>query len=358
MVIKRIRGFYSLLFTIIVIAAAGVLFASCGSTSGAAGNRPAGPDASGSGTRRDPFIVASEASLRKVGSGLDGWTLNAWYRQVANIEMSSGNWKRIGFIADNADPGGAFSGVYDGGGFTVSGLDYTVDVVLYDNTDDTEGHGMFGAVASPGEVKNLTLIGNVAVNIIPGVEEGIGRVVGVGGVVGWLAGGAVENVTFKGSVRVGDGRTFTDPLGNALSTDYYGHRTGINVGGVVGGVTTAVSRVANCHSEAIVIGYFQVGGVIGSLENMKQDANRSFISDNSFTPPETGIDGTSFVIMGTNRVGLVIGNMGDFTTSQRLTSTGNVKQHILAGSYPNHEARNIGGVAGGVIGRSNGRYFP
>jgi hypothetical protein len=351
MFLKRDRWLYNLLRLITFSAVIGFLITACG-TAGAVRSEP---DGSGSGTRRDPFIVASEATLRQVGTGINGWTLDAWYRQAAAIELTGGNWVRIGTNTD--DPASAFTGVYDGRGFTISGFNYETDVILFGTSNDTEGHGMFGSVAAPGALRNLTLIGDVTVNIIPGAEDGIGRVIGTGGVTGWLNGGTLENVTFKGSVRSGSGRTFTDPFGNALSTGYHGHRTGNTVGGIVGGVISTTSRVIYCHAEAIVIGYFQVGGVIGSLENAIRNTNHSVIRDNSFTPPSSGIDGTAFVISGTNRVGLVIGNMGDFTVAQRLSSAGRVRDHIMAVSYPNYDARNIGGIAGGVIGRSFGTYI-
>ena len=324
----------------------------CG-TSGGMRYDPAGPDGSGSGTRRDPFIVASEATLRQVGTGVDGWNLDACYRQITDIEMIEGNWVRIGSMDTDS-----FTGVYDGGSFTIFNFNYNAEVIISGNKHDMGGYGMFGSVAATGAVMNLTINGNITVNIRPETEESIGNVIGVGGVVGWLDGGTIENINFNGSVRVGDGRTWTDPFGNALTTNYYGHRTSNTVGGVVGGVTSAHSRVVNCHVKAIVIGYFQVGGVIGSLENIQRDANPSVISNLSFTPPEIGIDNTAFVITGTNRVGMVIGNMGDFTTARNLSTTGEVKLHIKAISYPNHAARNIAEQAGGLIGRSLMTYIP
>lgn len=72
----------------------------------------------GTGTSRDPFLVASAADLAKVGSGTDGCTLAAHYLQTADITLTA----PAAPATSNHTPIGTFTGTYDGGGHTIDGL--------------------------------------------------------------------------------------------------------------------------------------------------------------------------------------------------------------------------------------------
>lgn len=91
-------------------------------------------------------------TLRNVGSGTDGWTLYAHYRQTADIDLASvSNWTPIG---TDAAP---FTGSYDGNGFTISNLKI--------NAPTEDYQGLFGELSSGAVVKNVgvvncTIIGN------------------------------------------------------------------------------------------------------------------------------------------------------------------------------------------------------
>ena len=129
------------------------------------------------GTADNPFLVNTETDLRKVGTGQDGWTLSAHYRQTANIPLTQGNWTRIGTSDTNS-----FTGSYNGDGHTITGL--TI------NTTNTPGQGMFGYIGTGGKVENLGLI-NVNINSNSST---------VGGIAGENRGGTIQNCYVTGDV--------------------------------------------------------------------------------------------------------------------------------------------------------------
>ena len=243
------------------------------------------PIMEGSGTESDPYLVTNEQQLRLVGKDpQNGFTLSAHYKQTGDIVLTppaqgQGNWKRIGESGHagqaNANPylpAGYFSGTYDGGGFTVSNFKYYETITFSGGTSNFSGHGMFGAVGNGGAVKNLTLTGELDIDYIIAQGAANGQIRNVGGVVGFLDGGTIENVTFIGRIKAGDedSSTFADYGNN-------GRRVGSRIGGVVGYIFAGSSpndtgvglpgRVLNCRFEGTIIAYLQVGGVVGSAEN-------------------------------------------------------------------------------------------
>ena len=100
------------------------------------------------------FEVSTYEDLKKVGTGIDGWTLDADYIQTADINASAsktenpdGSGGYYGFepIGTNTNK---FTGIYDGQGHTISNL--------YINRPATDYIGLFGAIN--GEVSNLGLV--------------------------------------------------------------------------------------------------------------------------------------------------------------------------------------------------------
>ena len=91
----------------------------------------------------DTFNVATYADLCKVGTGADGWTLDADYIQTADIQCPVG----VSFtpIGEN-DP---FIGSYDGRGYVIRDL--------YINRPDDWGVGLFGEVEDGAVITNVTL---------------------------------------------------------------------------------------------------------------------------------------------------------------------------------------------------------
>jgi hypothetical protein len=153
------------------------------------------------------------------------------YRLVENVTLSpapanGSNWTAIGgtTLATN------FTGNFDGGGHTISGLSIN---------NDSNLQGMFGHIGTGGTVRNLGL---VDVNIS---GSGSNR----GGIAGRASSAIISNSYVIGNVE-----------GRGTTVAY--------IGGVVGRANA--STVSNCYVIADIIGYGSgIGGVVGYGTNIK-----------------------------------------------------------------------------------------
>ena len=175
----------------------------------------------------------------------EGWTLT-----LANdINLDGIAWTPIG-------QSNAFFGIFDGKGHTIEGM--TVNV--------TSGYaGLFGNVR--GTVQSLRVTGSVTAS---------GEVSAVGGIVGYSAGGTVQNclskvkITAEGNCRVGGvvGESSSKPNDSTASSTVNlcwneGTVTGGSgsTGGIVG--TNSNGKVTNCANFGAVKGSSTAGGIVG-----------------------------------------------------------------------------------------------
>lgn len=107
----------------------------------------------GTGTEDDPYLISSGAELAYLASTTNEKTdyTDVYFEQTANIDLNEKPWTPIGGAS------GSFKGVYDGGGFTVKGLN--CDTIALDG-DAKEYAGLFGA-ASGATIMNLTVTGSI-----------------------------------------------------------------------------------------------------------------------------------------------------------------------------------------------------
>lgn len=149
---------------------------------------------------------------------------NATVTLGADIDLSGiANWTPIG--------GGNefFRGVFNGNDKTVTNL--TVS-----STGDHAYVGLFGRIVNA-TIKKLNVSGSVT---------GTGTYTSVGGIVGELSGGQIENCTFSGTVS----------------------GSGNDVGGIVGSSSGIISR---CTNTAVVSGSaFGLGGIVGNANTTIQ----------------------------------------------------------------------------------------
>jgi hypothetical protein len=193
---------------------------------------PSGPD----GTAGNPFLVASVADLQRVGTGNNGWNLSSHYRQTANINLSSvSNWIPIG------DGLGAFTGVYNGNGFTISNL--TSNWPGYDYS------GLFLQIGIAGIVRNVGLVGGS----VSGDDY-------VGGITGANF-GTIENCWNTGTV------------------------SGVeDVGGIVGGNSGIVDNCIMTGTVSFtiwgggIVGYNYAGGAIRNSHSLGQSLTASILN--------------------------------------------------------------------------------
>jgi hypothetical protein len=235
------------------------------------------------GTATNPFLIKTEADLRRVGRGTanpdpyKGWTLSAHYKLMTDIILTipaagQSNWLPIG-----TDWNIQFSGTFDGNNKTISNL--TINTTA-------NNQGMFGFLGTAGMVKNLGLE-NVNIN-------GNGK---VGGMVGENR-GTVQNCYVTGNVS----------------------GTAQQIGGMVG--ENWNGTIQNCYATATVIGNNSVGGVVGSTHSGSMVRNSYSIGN----------------VYGNNGVGGVAGASGSGGTVQNSYATGSV--------YGNSDVGGVKGLIG------------
>lgn len=116
------------------------------------------------------YLVENEAQLRALGNGEYGWNQN--YKQVADIKVSTDEWKPIG----SSDV--AFTGKYDGNGFQISGITMA--------NPDTQLAALFGYA------ENATLC-NISLKEYDIEKAGSNlKTVTKGGIVAFAKGGKVD----------------------------------------------------------------------------------------------------------------------------------------------------------------------
>ena len=171
------------------------------------------------GTEASPILVSDRAALAVLATDPLCYESAYVFRQTANIDLSASPWTPIA-------SGGAFNGVYDGGGHSITGM--TVQPAA-------AGHGLFGAIYG-GTVRDLVISGAR----VTATEISLGS--------GALAGSAVGSQILR--VRV-------------LNSTIAGTNT---TGGLVG--LACSSPISDSRSEAVVSGGGSVGGLIGSAASL------------------------------------------------------------------------------------------
>ena len=155
----------------------------------------------GSGTAESPYLIQTAADLLALSGfvkhGTSGY-VSAHYRQTADLDMSGIEMHPIGATIIGIDPPttGAFSGVYDGGGFTISHLTInesgryfvglfgnadgaTIKRVTLDNTCSISGYFSVGGLVGYANSNTTALIGNVVSGSVNAtVENTSGALIG------------------------------------------------------------------------------------------------------------------------------------------------------------------------------------
>ena len=161
------------------------------------------------------YTVTSADGLMNIAKLVNGGKTDINITLDKNIDLTGKGWTPIGTDYDNS-----YTGTFDGGGHTITGLTVT--------TND-QFVGLFGYLNRAGMVKNV---------VMEGIQITSNHMFGcTGGVVGY-SWGTIENCSVSGSVS---------------GTDC--------VGGVVG--SQKAGSIIGCSSSATVKGKHYVGGVAG-----------------------------------------------------------------------------------------------
>ena len=170
------------------------------------------------------YTVYNADGLMNIAELVNGGKTDINITLDKNIDLTGKDWTPIGTDYDNA-----YTGTFDGGGHTITGLTVTTN----DQYAGLFGYlGKFGNAA--GTVKNV---------VMEGIQITCNRRLGsAGGVAGFSRGGTIENCSVSGSVS-----------------------GTMRAGGVVGVQWEA--SITGCSSSATVKGLAYVGGVAGETNS-------------------------------------------------------------------------------------------
>lgn len=174
-------------------------------------------------------ITLNENLISKLTITTTGYAFN-YGDATLKSDQTASVWTTIG---SEASP---YDGIFDGNEKSITGL-YVNDR----SNSATKNNGLFGYVT--GTVKNVTV-----------KDSYIGAYSHIGGIVGYLKGGTVENCHF---------------LDSWMKTDN-GHMGGV-VGYAVHNADTSVGAlISGCTSNITYYGYRYSGGIVGHLEGTKE----------------------------------------------------------------------------------------
>ena len=200
------------------------------------------------------YTVTSAEGLKNIAKLVnEEWKLGINITLTADINLKSIDWTPIGI-----DYNHRYTGTFNGGNHTISGL--TV-------TGSDQYTGLFGYIGSGGKVMNVVLEG-VQIESDNGISD-------VGGVAGWSYGN-IENCSVSGSVSVSGT--------NSIAGGVVGYQSGgfltecsssatVNAGSAAGGVaggTNSGATLTACYATGDVTlvsngpNTYCAGGVVGS----------------------------------------------------------------------------------------------
>jgi hypothetical protein len=202
----------------------------------------------GSGTADDPYQIATAADLIALGETPDDYDKH--FKLMADIDLSGYTYDRA-VIAPDVDPndehylfqGGAFAGVFNGNGHTMSHLTIKGRDYL----------GLFGRLDSGAEIFDLGL---EAVDVNGG-GSWVGSLVGYNGgsITASYSTGTVNGTDDVGGLAGASDGSITNSHSNSMVAGRYG------VGGLVG--SNSYGSITASHCSGTVSGERTVGGLVG-----------------------------------------------------------------------------------------------
>ena len=262
------------------------------------------------------YTVTTADGLKAVADIANSGSLDINITLTADINLKGIDWTPIG-----KDDNKAYTGTFDGGNHTITGLAVT-------GSDNYAG--LFGYIDEGGTVKDVTL---KDVKIATTNSDGY-----VGGVAGdsW---GTIENCSVSGSVS---GTTFA---GGVVGSQWGGSITGCNSSATVKGVIFAGGIAGETNSGASLTGCYATGDV--TVEN---DG-----TNNSHAGGVVGYNGGG-TLTACYATGSVTGSGSGTIYVGGVTGSNNLG--TLTACY--HAKRNINGpngTTGGVTGRNYKDYM-
>lgn len=243
--------------------------------------------AGGTGTKDDPYQIATAEQLAKLAVDINTGTGTArageYFAVTADINLSGKLWEPIGRM----DPGtGWYLGFYDyfdGGNHTISGM-------YVDTRGKTSAGGLFGCVqahSTEATIKNLTVEGEVhAGGAIdqsddPSDYSASGILVGDIKTSAAVSYALVENCHVSGTV-VSEADSVGGMVGSASRLHISNSTANVSVSGqgMVGGFVGYgyIGEYSNCTSSGDVDGTWCVGGFAGQLFGESYGSDSNYVS--------------------------------------------------------------------------------
>lgn len=199
------------------------------------------------------YKISTEESLRafaaavKADDGKGTYNLSGVLFYLANDIALTGTWTPVGNAA--LYPGDFFAGTFDGCGHTISGL-------------NVQGQGLFAAI-NQATIRNLNVSGTVnsTVNY-------------VGGIVGKVQAGTIENCSFSGSVSSSKSKAYVGGIAGGLNSANVTISGCANTADVTGGYAGGIlgfwkkaATIQNCYNTGSITGSDKAGGIVGQLSS-------------------------------------------------------------------------------------------
>ncbi|WP_071880176.1 GLUG motif-containing protein [Geobacillus vulcani] len=254
----------------------------------------------GAGTQSSPYIIQTPQDLHNVRNNL-----TAYYELGNDIDM--GSWGN--FVPIGKDTKTFFKGTFDGKGHKIKNLTIS---------ESTGYVGLFGYINNA-----TTIIKNVG---IENCNISGGNVANwIGGIVGQLSNGTIENCFVTGTVQ-----------GKYM------------IGGIVGQFLNGT--IKNCYSHASITGFGRVGGLVGYIGSSTAKVKNSY-STGRVIHTETGTAYPAGGLVGDNTSTTnVFNSYWDINTSGQTISEGGTglttAQMKQQSSFENWDFLNTWGING------------
>ena len=199
------------------------------------------------------YTVYNADGLMNVAELVNGGKTDINITLDKNIDLTGKGWTPIGTDYDNS-----YTGTFDGGGHTITGLTVT--------TND-EYAGLFGWLNRAGTVKNV---------VMEGVQITSNQIYGgsIGGVAGY-SWGTIENCSVSGSV------SGTVYVGGVVGAQIDGSITGCSSSATVKGTVDVGGVAGQTNSSATLTACYATGNVIIEMDPKKNIAGGSLVGMNA-----------------------------------------------------------------------------
>ena len=259
------------------------------------------------------YTVTSAEGLKNIAKLVnEEWKSDINITLTADINLSGIDWTPIGI-----DYNHQYTGTFDGGGHTITGLAVT---------GSDQYAGLFGHIGSGGTVKNVTL---KDVKIESNHSSG-----NVGGVAGWSYGN-IEYCSVSGSV------SSNSTAGGVVGYQSDGAITGCSSSATVKGMVRAGGVAGATNSGASLTGCYATGSV--SVENNTTSA--------AYAGGVVGSNGASSTLTACYATGSVTGS-GSGTIYVGGVTGSNDLGTLTACYHAKGTVSGPGGATGGVAGRN------